>query len=94
MNKPNSTPNQNAGQRGPENPQANDPDKGETAHRQKRPRAPQFGSDRRNPRDTDARRPKSARHHGDANGLPQNSSDGSQPAERRTAKQDRRQSWS
>lgn len=94
MKKFESSPNQSPAQRGPENPQANDPDRGETAHRQKRPRAPQFGSDRRNPRDTDAHRPKSARHRGDANGLPRNAADGNQPSERRKATQDRRQSWS
>ena len=82
------------GQHVPDNPRANDPDAGETAHRQSRPRAPQFGTDRRNPRDLDVRRPASARHDGDHNGLPQKSGGEKQLPERRKAPRDRRQSHS
>jgi hypothetical protein len=70
------------------------PLQGEAAQRQKRPRAPQFGTDRRGPRDLDARRPDAARHHGDANGLPRHTDTGAQKPERRKATRDRRQSWS
>lgn len=77
---------------------AGNPNRGEAAQRQKRPRAPQFGTDRRNPRELDARRPKSARHHGAPDGLPQNipqnGGGGNYAAERRKATRDRRQSHS
>ena len=94
MNKLEPSANQEPGQHKPDNPRADDPDNGETAHRQERPRAPQFGTDRRNTRDTDARRPDSARHDGDHNGPPQNSGGEKQPPERRKAPRDRRQSHS
>lgn len=90
---------QRTGSAGSDPAGAGNPNRGETAQRQKRPRAPQFGTDRRNPRDLDARRPKSARHHGDADGLPQNmpqdgGGGGNYAAERRKATRDRRQSHS
>lgn len=72
---------------------ANNPAQGENAQRQKRPRAPQFGTDRRGPRDLDARRPEAARHHGDANGLPRHAESGTSRPERRKATRDRRQSY-
>jgi hypothetical protein len=40
------------------------PAQGDPAQRHKRPRAPQFGSDRRGPRNVDATRPASGRHPG------------------------------
>lgn len=92
MNKFEFSPNPPTGNDLPETTRAGNPTRGETAPRQKRSRAPQFGSDRRNPRDMDSRRPKAARHHGDANGLPQRSDSG-QTRERRMATQDRRQSY-
>ena len=88
------SPNQNIGNDSPDTTPANNPNQGETANKQKRSRAPQFGSDRRNSRDMDSRRPKSARHHGDVNGPPQQSSDNGQRPERRVARQDRRHSYS
>ena len=94
MNKFGPSANQKPGQHKPDNPSANDPDNGETADRQKRPRAPQFGTDRRNPRDLDVRRPASARHDSDHNGLPQKSGGEKQLPERRKAPRDRRQSHS
>ena len=70
------------------------PAEGEAAQRQRRPRAPQFGTDRRNQRDLDARRPKSARHHGDADGVAVHAPQSDSNVERRKANEDRRQSWS
>ena len=70
----------------PDNTRAVNPGQGESSHRQKRPRAPQFGSDRRDQRGADAR------HHGDASSRT-NSGGGSGPSERRKVTQDRRQSW-
>jgi hypothetical protein len=85
MNKFESSPNQNARHDTTGNTRADDPGEGQPTYRQKRPHAPQFGSDRRNPRDAEAHRTPSARHRGEADGLPQ---------ERRKAAQDRRQSIS
>ncbi|HEX7813199.1 MAG TPA: hypothetical protein VF460_14935 [Burkholderiales bacterium] len=92
MNKFEPSPNQTEGD-SPGSTRANNPNEGEAAHRQKRPRAPQFGNDRRNPREMDAKRPKAARHHGDANGLPRNEGNRGAEPERRTATQDRRRSY-
>jgi hypothetical protein len=94
MNKFEPSPNPHITHETPGSTRSANPAQGETAHRQKRPRAPQFGSDRRNPRDMDAQRPKIARTHGDPDGLPRNSGGGSQPPERRKSTQDRRRSWS
>jgi len=69
------------------------PEQGEAAQRQRRPRAPQFGTDRRNQRDLDARRPKSARHHGDADGLARFAPEPAGNTERRKTTEDRRQTW-
>jgi len=83
MNKFEPSPQENTTQ---EDARASKPGQGESAHRQKRPRAPQFGSDRRDQRDGEAK------HHGDASGRT-NSGSGSRPSERRKVTQDRRQSW-
>ncbi len=71
---------------------ADNPSQGEAEKRKKRPRAPQFGTDRRGPRDIDAHRPEVARHHGDTNGLPRHAGTGTPSPERRKATRDRRQS--
>lgn len=95
MNKHQSSPpsfaDGNSGYQSENATRAGHPAQGEAAQRQRRPRAPQFGSDRRSQRDIDAGRPKSARHHGDADGLARfPEADGNR--ERRKATQERRQS--
>ena len=94
MNKWQTSPNAAGPNHDVDGNRANNPTQGEAAQRQKRPRAPQFGTDRRGPRDLDARRPASARHHGDADGLPRHSGTNTPQPERRKATRDRRQSYS
>ncbi len=71
---------------------------GEGTHKQPRSRAPQFGNDRRGPRDSDIGRPKSthqyAQNLADPGGPPLNSGSAIREPERRKARTDRRQSVS
>jgi hypothetical protein len=94
MNKWETSPKPDLPPRDVDGNRASNPTQGEAAQRQKRPRAPQFGTDRRGPRDLDARRPASARHHGDPNGLPRHAGTGTPQPERRKSTRDRRQSYS
>lgn len=93
MNKFEPSPNPHITHDTPGDARPKNPGHGETAHRKKRSRSPQFGSDRRNPRDMDAQNPKISRTLGAPNVLPPNSCSGSQPVEPRKADHDRRQSW-
>jgi len=76
------------------------PGNSEGTQRPRRPRAPQFGSDRRSQRDRDGTRPGSARpaagverHGAFDDNAGSNADDNRGNRERRKATQDRRQSW-
>jgi hypothetical protein len=73
------------------------PPRGDSPPRAKRPRAPQFGTDRRGPRDSEARRPQDASPpSGTQERTPANADHGTglQRPERRKATRDRRHSYS
>lgn len=98
MNKIEPSSNPNAGGSTPDKGRPHHSMQGEGPHKQTRSRAPQFGNDRRGPRDSDHNRPKSthqfAQNPADPGGPPQNSGSAIQEPERRKARTDRRQSVS
>ena len=103
MNKIESSSNPNAGGNTPDNARPHHSTQGEGTHKQTRSQptrshAPQFGTDRRGPRDSDNSRLKSthqyAQNPADPGGPPQNSGSAPREPERRKARTDRRQSVS
>ncbi len=96
MNKTEPSSNPNAGGSTPDKARPYHSTQGEGTHKQTRSRAPQFGTDRRGPRDSDNSRPKSthqfAQNLADPGGPPQNSGSTMQEPEQRKARTDRRRS--